>query len=167
MDGRTLYSNPQALAGVRDIGGGVREIGGAFKSWATTETGATVVGVAGGIFVGEWIGSWVTEYFDIEDGWTKVITKAVAKGALSFALFMVARRTGGILRLVLNGASAGSLASIIGDIVGEYVAPGLGIVPGGSSKNITIKAVNNPGLVKSIPAGISNIGNRAQVISKI
>lgn len=148
--------------GTRAMIGGAGDIGRAAKDWATTETGATVLGVAGGIFAGEWLGSWVTEYFNVEDGWTKVITKGITKGALSFVLFFIARRTapGGILRLLLNGASAGSLASIVGDIVGEYVAPGFGIGCGSqSSKGITIK-VNKSG--ENIPA---NVGGRGQVIT--
>jgi len=155
-----MMRGDSAYLGARQVGAGVGEISRAAKSWATSETGATVLGVAGGIFAGEWVGSWLTEYFNVEDGWTKIATKAIAKGLLSFGLFFIARRTapGGMLRLVLNGASAGSLASIIGDVVGEVVAPGLlGL---GSSQGLTMK-VNNP----PNPGGTGKIGGRGQVLT--
>ena len=160
-----MQGDPRALYGAQQIGAGVGEISRAAKSWATSETGATVLGVAGGIFAGEWLGSWITEYFNVEDGWTKILTKAIAKGALSFGLFFVARRTapGGMIRLLLNGASAGALASIIGDVVGEFVAPGLlGIGGSKSSEGLTIK-VDNP----ANPGGVNQIGGRGHVISTI
>jgi len=141
------------------IGARVGEVGRAAKEWATTETGATVLGVAGGIFAGEWLGSWLTEYFNIEDGWTKVIAKGVAKGALSFALFFIARRAapGSMFRVFLQGAAAGPLVSIIGDVVGEVVAPGmLGLGGSGSSQDLNIQ-VSNP----ATPA----VGGRGQVIT--
>ena len=158
-----MRGDPRAVYGAQQIGAGVGEIGRAAKSWATTETGATVLGVAGGIFAGEWLGSWLTEYFNVEDGWNKVLTKAVAKGLLSFGLFFIARRTapGGMIRLLLNGASAGSLASIVGDVVGEFVAPGMlldsaKVIPQGhSAQGLTIKA-NNP---------TGQVGGRGQVIT--
>lgn len=135
------------------------EIGRAAKDWATTDTGATTLGVAGGIFLGEWVGSWIVTQFAIEDGWTKVVAKAVAKAGLSFGLYFIGRKTGGVPQLLLNGAAIGSLASVIGDLVGEFVAPGLaGLVPGGS-RNINIKAAN-----KNPP---SNVGNRNTVITTV
>ena len=161
-----MRGDARAVYGAQQIGAGVGEIGRAAKSWATTETGATVIGVAGGIFAGEWLGSWLTEYFNVEDGWNKVLTKAVAKGALSFVLFFVARRTapGGMIRLLLNGASAGSLASIVGDLVGEFVAPGLlGLGGSQSSRGLTITA--KPNTPMNISANPGGIGGRGQVIT--
>ena len=150
---------PRAGVGVHEVAYGVGE---AAKDWATTDTGATVIGVAAGIFAGEWIGSWVTEYFDVANGWNKILYKGIAKAALSFGLFYLGRKTGGMVRILLNGASAGALASIIGDVVGEYVAPGL-IGRGGSAgiKGITIKA--NTGN----PSGAMNIGKTNQVITSV
>ena len=165
-----MMRSDSAYVGAGQIRAGAGEIGRAAKTWATSETGATVLGVAGGIFAGEWLGSWLTEYFNVEDGWTKIIVKGIAKGALSFGLFFAARRTSGMIRLVLNGASAGALASIIGDVVGEYVAPGmLGLggshcISSPSSRNITIKA-NNPAGVSPRPSGMSPVGGRGQVIT--
>lgn len=165
-----MMRGDRAYYGAQQIGAGVGEISRAAKSWATSETGATVLGVAGGIFAGEWVGSWLTEYINVEDGWNKVLVKAVAKGVLSFGLFCIARRTapGGMIRLVLNGASAGSLASIVGDIVGEFVAPGMlaGLGRSQSSRGLTIKA--NPGKSINIPAnsrGTNPVGGRGQVIN--
>jgi len=149
---------PRARRGAGELAGGLGE---AAKDWATTETGATVVGVAAGIFAGEWIGSWITERFEVEDGWTKILYKAVGKALVSFVAFYVGRRVGGIGHILLNGVSAGALASILGDVVGEYVAPGLvgrGNVAG--IQGITIKA-NNAGN-NSAP-----IGARTSVITSI
>jgi len=153
---------PRARYGAREMAGGLGE---AAKDWATTETGATVVGVAAGIFAGEWIGSWITEYFTVEDGWTKVLYKAFGKAAVSFVAFYIGRRVGGLGHIVLNGVSAGALASIVGDIVGEFVAPGLaGIGSTAGIRGITIKANN------SVPTGASGalpIGARTNVITSV
>lgn len=134
------------------------ELVGAAKDWATADTGATVLGVAGGVFLGEWLGSWVTTQFNIEDGWTNIIAKAVTKAGLSFVFFFIARKvTPGIGRVLLNGMAAGPLVSIVGDIAGGIVAPALGL---GSSSNITIK----PKTQKNIP---TNVGGRNSVITTV
>jgi hypothetical protein len=151
---------PLAKRGAGELAYGM---GQAAKDWATTDTGATVVGVAAGIFAGEWIGSLVTEYFNVTNGWNKILYKGIAKAALSFGLFYLGRRTGGMVKILLNGASAGALASIIGDVVGEYVAPGL-VGKGNSAglTGITIKA-NNSG---KLP-GATSIGAKSQVITAV
>lgn len=132
------------------------ELAGAAKAWATADTGATVVGIAGGVFLGEWLGSWVVNQFNIQEGWTNLIAKAVTKAGLSFVFFFIARKvTPGIGRVLLNGIAAGPLVSILGDIAGGIVAPALGFVPG-SSGNITIR----PKTQKNIP---TNAGGRSVI----
>jgi hypothetical protein len=131
---------PRAGVGAREMFGGIGE---AAKDWATTETGATVIGVAAGISVGEWVGNWINEYFAVTNGWNKVLYKAAGKALVSFVAFYLGRRMGGLGHVLLNGVAAGSLASIVGDVVGQYTAPALagrgGNILGG--RNITV----NPG----------------------
>lgn len=131
----------------------------AVKDWATADTGATVIGIAGGVFLGEWLGSWVVNQFNIQEGWNNLIAKAVTKAGLSFVFFFIARKvTPGIGRILLNGMAAGPLVSIIGDIAGGIVAPALGFIPG-SSSNLTIK----PKTQKNV----GNIGGNTSVITTV
>ena len=142
----------------------VGELPRALKDWASTETGTTVVGVGAGVALGEWFGSIVSEYFAMESGWADVGAKAISKGILSFALFFIGRKTGGITKIFLNGVTIGALASIIGDIVSQFAVPGfgLGAIASGNTaiKGITIKANNNPG-------SSASVGNRSQVITSV
>ena len=142
----------------------VGELPRAFKEWATPETVSTVVGVGAGIAIGEWFGSIVSEYFEMESGWAKVGTMAVSKSILSFILFIVGRRTGGMIHIFLTGATIGTLASIIGDVVSQFAAPGFGfgaLASGNPAmKGITIKASNNPG-------NSTSVGSRGQVLTSI
>lgn len=156
---------PRAGVGAREMFGGLGE---AAKDWATTETGATVLGVAAGISVGEWVGNWINEYFAVTNGWNKVLYKAAGKALVSFVAFYLGRRMGGLGHVLLNGVAAGSLASIIGDVVGQYTAPGLlGAGRGGSTiggRNITV----NPGRT-NITQGrnVGALGKTANVINSI
>lgn len=159
---------PLARRGAGEMALGV---GQAAKDWATTDTGATVVGVAAGIFAGEWIGSWVTEYFAVANGWNKILYKAVAKAGLSFAAFYFGRRMGGMGHILLNGVAAGSLASIIGDVIGEFVAPGvLGFGAGRTGRNIRPRGITvNPGLtnISQSNRNVGALGKTANVINSI
>lgn len=147
--------------GLSRAGYGIHEtafgIGEAAKDFVTAETGTTVVGVTVGIFVGEWVGSWLVQQFNITDGWTQIAVKALGKGILSFAMFAIGRKTGGWMRLLLNGASAGSLASILGDVIGQVVAPALAGRTNGNIQKIQIKA-NPNGL---------GLGNRTSVLTHV
>lgn len=137
------------------------ELGVAAKEWASADTGATVLGVVTGIAVGEWLGTMVSEYFNLEAGWADIAGKAVGKGILSFVLYVVGRRTGGWMKVLLNGAAIGSLASILGDVIAQFTAPGFGFGLGTGASNvkgITVK-VNNP----SAPA----IGATNRVITSV
>jgi len=113
----------------------------AVREWASADTGATAVGVFAGIALGEWLGTMLSEYFDL-DGWADVAGKAVGKGILSFVLFVIARRTGGYMRVLLNGAVIGAIASAMGDVIGQLTVPGLGLFGTNVSgiKDITVKA---------------------------
>lgn len=150
-----MYGQDYATAGFARAG----ELGRVAKEWATAETGATVLGVAGGVFLGEWLGSWMISQFNVTEGWTKVLTKGITKAALSFAFFFIARKvTPGIGRVFLTGMAAGPLVSVIGDVIGEFVAPALGLVPGNVG-NLTIKPKTT-----NIP---TNVGNRNSVITTV
>jgi len=114
------------------------ELGVAVKEWASGDTGATVLGVVAGISVGEWIGTMISEYFQLEAGWADIAGKAVGKGILSFVLYVIGRRTGGVMKVILNGAAIGSLASILGDVISQFTAPGFGF-GASNAKGITVK----------------------------
>lgn len=137
------------------------ELGVSVREWASTDTGATVIGVVAGISVGEWIGTALSEYFQLEAGWADIAGKAVGKSILSFVLFVIGRRTGGMMRVILNGAAIGSLASVLGDVISQLTAPGFGFGLGTSAsgvKGITVK-VNKA----SAPA----IGATSNVITSV
>lgn len=121
------------------------QLGVSVREWASTDTGVTVVGVVAGISIGEWLGTMISGYFNMEAGWADIAGKAVGKGILSFVLFVIGRRTGGLTRVFMNGAAIGSLASILGDIISQITVPGfLGLGESTTSvKGITMK-VNNP-----------------------
>jgi hypothetical protein len=131
-----------------------------FKDWASVDTGTTVLGVATGVAVGEYVGTWVTGYFKIDKDWTGVLAKAAVKAGLSFALFMIGGKTKGIAKVFLNGASVGCLASIIGDVVGQVAKkPAFGMISNPSVQGVNIM-VNRAG--SGVP-----VGSRSQVISSI
>lgn len=135
------------------------ELARAAKEWATAETGATVLGVMSGVFLGEWAGTWLATTLNIEDGWTQLIAKGITKAGLSFVLFFIGRRLNpGLGRVFLQGMAAGPLVSIGGDIIGQFVAPALGM--GSNTTNIQIKSSNR----KQLPA---NVGNKSKVITSI
>jgi len=156
--------NGQRYAPAYAPGVTVGELPKVFKEWASTETGVTVIGVGAGVALGEWFGSIVSEYFAMEAGWANVGAKALSKGILSFILFFIGRRTGGMTKILLNGVTIGALASIIGDVVSQFAVPGFGLgalTSGNTSiKGITIKANRNPG-------NLTSIGGRSQVITSV
>lgn len=129
------------------------------KDWASKDTVTTVLGVATGVAVGEYVGTWVTGYLKMDKGWQGVAVKAGVKVGLSLVLFLIGGRTKGIAKVFLNGASVGSLASIIGDVVGQVTKPGFGLGAGTNLQGVNIK-VNRAG-------NSATIGNRSQVISSI
>jgi hypothetical protein len=131
----------------------------AMRDWFSVETGTAVLGVATGVAVGEYVGTWVTGYFKINTGWQGVAAKAAVKAGLSLVLFLIGGRTKGIAKVFLNGASIGSLASIIGDVVGQLSKPGFGMGVGTNIQGVNIK-VNRAG--SGTP-----VGSRSQVISSI
>jgi len=115
-------------------------MGTVIREWASADTGATAIGVVAGIAVGEWLGTAMSEYFNLEEGWADVAGKITGKAILSLVVFVIARRTSGITRVVLNGAVIGALASAMGDIISQLTAPGLlGFISPTSTKGITVK----------------------------
>jgi len=132
----------------------------AVREWASADTGATAIGVVAGIAVGEWLGTALSEYFNLEAGWADVAGKIAGKAALSLVVFVIARRTGGMMRVVLNGAVIGALASAMGDVISQLTATGLGLfgVSASSVKGITVK-VNK--------ASAPSIGATSKVITSL
>lgn len=131
----------------------------AVREWASADTGATAVGVVAGIAVGEWLGTMISEYFGMESGWADVAGKAVGKGILSFVLFIIARRTSGYMRILLNGAVIGAIASSIGDVIAQLTVPGmLGFNTGSSNIN---------GVTVKVSEAASNIGATTKVLTHI
>lgn len=155
---------PRAGYGARQLAGGLGE---AAKDWATTETGATVIGVAAGISVGEYVGNWINEYFSVVNGWNKVLYKAAGKAAVSFVAFYLGRKMGGLGHVLLNGVAAGALASIVGDVVGQFTAPALAGRSGMNigSRNVAVTA----GRTSISPANrnVGTLGKTANIISSI
>lgn len=113
------------------------QLGVSVKEWASTDTGVTVIGVTTGVAVGEWLGTMISGYFNMEAGWADIAGKAVGKGILSFVFFVLGRRTGGIAKVFLNGAAVGSLVSILGDVISQFTVPGF--LNAGTTQGITMK----------------------------
>lgn len=129
------------------------------KELFNIETGVTVLGVASGIAIGEYLGAWVKDYLKLGNDLTGLVAKAGVKVGLSFALFIIGGRLGRYPKVFLNGAAVGALASIVGDVVGQFVKPAFGMFSNPGIQGVNIK-VNRAG-------GNTPVGSRSQVISSI
>ncbi len=92
-----------------------------FHEWATTETGASALGVAGGVLLADIFASMVSKWLNLSDETAKW-GKLIAKGVGSFLIFFIARKThmtGGSYAL-FTGASIGFLASALIDLLKKF-----------------------------------------------
>jgi len=94
------------------------------KEWATSETGATIIGAGLGLTGSSFVGESVASAFNLhEESAEKAGVKAAIGVGLSAGLFYLGIGMPGLQKLTLYGASAGAGAGAVKDLI-ELAIPG-------------------------------------------